>query len=64
MRGRSVGGLLQGDPGEEPVPGHALVPALLPDLQRLLHQQNAPQELMSPAQQHIELYFCLSHLYC
>lgn len=39
--------VLQGDPGEEPVPGHAVVSALLPDLQRLLCKQDATEELMN-----------------
>lgn len=36
---RSVGRVLPGPEGEEPVPGHALVPTLLPDLQGLLHYE-------------------------
>lgn len=42
-----VDSVLQGDPREEPVPGHAVVPALLPDLQRLLCKQDAAEELMN-----------------
>lgn len=44
---RPVDSVLQGDPGEEPVPGHAVVSALLPDLQRLLCKQDAAEELMN-----------------
>lgn len=46
VHGGPVDSVLQGDPGEEPVPGHAVVPALLPDLQRLLCKQDAAEELM------------------
>lgn len=34
--------VLQGHPREEPLPGHAVVPALLPDVQGLLCEQDAP----------------------
>lgn len=34
--------VLQGHPREEPLPGHAVVPALLPDMQGLLCEQDAP----------------------
>lgn len=47
VHGGPVDSVLQGDPGEEPVPGHAVVPALLPDLQRLLCKQDAAEELMN-----------------
>lgn len=40
-------GVLQGDPREEPVPGHEVVSTLLPDLQRLLCKQDAAEELMN-----------------
>lgn len=46
VHGGPVDSVLQGDPWEEPVPGHAVVPALLPDLQRLLCKQDAAEELM------------------
>lgn len=35
-------GILPGHPRKEPLPGHAVVPALLPDLQGLLCKQDAP----------------------
>lgn len=39
--------LLPGDPGEESLPGHEVVPALLPNLQGLLCQQDAAEERMT-----------------
>lgn len=40
-----VAGVLQGYPGEEPLHGHALVPALLRDVPGLLRTENAAEEL-------------------
>lgn len=37
-----VDSVLQGHPRKEPLPGHAVVPALLPDMQGLLCEQDAP----------------------
>lgn len=37
-----VDGVLPGHPRKEPVPGHAMVPTLLPDVQGLLRKQDAP----------------------
>lgn len=42
-----VDGVLPGHPREEPLPGHAVVPALLPDLPGLLRKQDAPAALSS-----------------
>lgn len=42
MHAGPVDRVLPGHPGEEPLPGHAVVPALLPDVQGLLRQQAAP----------------------
>lgn len=42
MHSGPVDGVLSGHPREEPLPGHAVVPALLPDVQGLLRQQDAP----------------------
>lgn len=37
-----VDGVLPGHPRKKPLPGHAVVPALLPDVQGLLCKQDAP----------------------
>lgn len=58
VHGGPVDSVLQGDPREEPVPGHAVVPALLPDLQRLLCKQDAAEELMNLC--HFQLFVCKS----
>lgn len=42
MHAGPMDSVLQGHPREEPLPGHAVVPALLPDVQGLLCEQDAP----------------------
>lgn len=43
-----VDGVLPGHPGKEPLPGHAVVPAVLPDVQGLLCEQAAPATAATP----------------
>lgn len=63
MHTRPVDSVLPGHPREEPLPGHAVVPALLWYLQGLLCPEAATEELTSGGLAHWLVAFCYYIIY-